>query len=280
MKLSIVILAAGQGTRMRSALPKVLQPLAGRPLLAHVVTTSHSLGADDICVVYGHGGDQVQAAFAGAKLRWALQAEQLGTGHAVMQAMPETPDDNLVLVLCGDVPLVRTDTLTALTDAAGSDALGLLTVDMDDPAGYGRIVRDASGRVQRIVEDKDAGAAEREIAEINTGVIACRKERLDGWLGQLSADNAQGEYYLTDVIEAAVRDGVAVNTVKATNPAEVMGINDRRQLAEAERAYQALAADSLMRDGATLADPSRVDVRGNVRVGQDVFIDVNTVLRR
>jgi bifunctional UDP-N-acetylglucosamine pyrophosphorylase/glucosamine-1-phosphate N-acetyltransferase len=274
--LSIVILAAGQGTRMRSALPKVLQPLAGRPLLSHVVACAHDLGADDICVVYGHGGDRVQAAFAGEPLRWALQAEQLGTGHAVKQAMPETPDGNQVLVLFGDVPLTRPATLRRLIEATGDGEIGVLTVEMSDPTGYGRIVRE-NGKVVRNVEEKDANAAEREISEINTGVLVCPAVKLKDWLEQLGNDNAQGEYYLTDVIGMAVGDGVTVTGIKADKPEEVMGINDKQHLASAERALQRRLVEEQMADGVGFADPARVDIRGTLKCGQDVFIDVNAI---
>ncbi len=276
MGLSIVILAAGQGTRMRSDLPKVLQPLAGRPLLAHVVATAEALSADDVCVVYGHGGDLVQATITGEHLRWALQAEQLGTGHAVMQAMPETLDENKVLILYGDVPLLTTATLQNLLVEAGEDDLAVLTVDLEDPTGYGRIVRQ-DGLVVRNVEHKDATPDEQAIREINTGVVCCPGTRLKAWLDRLGNDNSQGEYYLTDIIAMAVADGVAVHGVKADNEAEVMGINDKKQLAEAERALQARLVDELMTAGVGFADPARVDIRGTLKCGKDVFIDINAV---
>lgn len=276
MAISIIILAAGQGTRMRSARPKVLQPLAGRPLLSHVIDVARDTGADDTCVVYGHGGDDVRAAFDGERLRWALQAEQLGTGHAVMQAMPDTPDDNIVLILAGDVPLLQAATLRRLLDACGDDDMGVLTVDMPDPHGYGRIVR-AGEKVVRIVEEKDASDDERGIREINTGVMCCPAARLRDWLSRLNNDNRQGEYYLTDIIGLAVADGVAVHGVKGDDPEEVMGINDRRQLAEAERAFQRRQVEALMAAGVGFADPARVDIRGTLRCGRDVYIDVNAV---
>ncbi|HSM29870.1 MAG TPA: bifunctional UDP-N-acetylglucosamine diphosphorylase/glucosamine-1-phosphate N-acetyltransferase GlmU [Woeseiaceae bacterium] len=276
MGLSVIILAAGQGTRMRSRLPKVLQPLAGRPLLAHVLERARELDASDVCVVYGHGGETVRAAFPSADIRWALQAQQLGTGHAMLQAVPGTPEDNQVLVLFGDVPLLTTATLKTLLDAAEGDDLLVLTVDMEDPTGYGRILRDGE-RVTGIVEEKDASAAQKAIAEINTGVMLCPAARLKTWLGRLSNDNAQGEYYLTDVIAMAVADGVAVHGVKARNQVEVMGINDRKQLAEAERALQARLVEELMSEGVGFADPARVDIRGKLTCGRDVFIDVNAV---
>lgn len=276
MGLSIVILAAGQGTRMRSVLPKVMQPLAGRPLLRHVVDTARLLAADDVCVVYGHGGDTVKAAFAGDGLRWALQAEQHGTGHAAQQAMPDTPDANRVLILFGDVPLLKPRTLETLVDETGSDEMSVLTVDLDDPTGYGRILRE-DGRVIGIVEQKDAGETELAISEINTGVLLCPAKCLKAWLSALRSDNAQGEYYLTDVIAMAVADGVVVRGIKAADEEEVMGINDKRQLATAERALQARLVDELMASGVGFADPARVDIRGKLVCGADVFIDVNAV---
>ena len=276
MGLSIVILAAGQGTRMRSDLPKVLQPLAGKPLLAHVLACADDLKADDVCVVYGHGGEAVQAAFSAPTLRWALQAEQLGTGHAVQQAMPDTPSENRVLILAGDVPLLTADTLRRLLSETPAADLAVLTVDMDDPTGYGRIVRE-NGSVNRIVEQKDASPAEQALTEINTGVILAPGEKMKSWLANLDNDNSQGEYYLTDVIAMAVADDVEVHGIKANSSAEVMGINDKKQLAEAERALQARLVDELMQQGVGFADPSRVDIRGTLHCGKDVFIDINAV---
>ena len=276
MGLSTIILAAGQGTRMRSDLPKVLQRLAGRALLAHVVDCAAELAADDICVVYGHGGEAVRGAFPDASLRWALQAEQLGTGHALQQAMPETPDDNRVLVLFGDVPLLTSSTCRRLLDETPAADVAVLTVDMDNPTGYGRIIRER-GHVSRIVEEKDARPEEKSVREINTGVMVCGAGRLRGWLENLGNENAQGEYYLTDVIAMAVNDGVTVHGVKADSWTEVMGINDKKQLAEAERALQARLVDGLMKEGVGFADPARVDIRGTLKCGKDVFIDVNAV---
>ncbi|MFO1468417.1 MAG: bifunctional UDP-N-acetylglucosamine diphosphorylase/glucosamine-1-phosphate N-acetyltransferase GlmU [Steroidobacteraceae bacterium] len=277
MKLSVVILAAGQGKRMKSGLPKVLQPLAGRPLLMHVIDTARQLEPAALHVVYGHGGEQVQAAMAAEKLGWALQAQQLGTGHAVMQAMPSVPDDHLVLILYGDVPLTRLDTLRALIAAAGASSMSLLTVNMRDASGYGRILRDAAGKPAAIVEHKDASEAQLAIREINTGLMAVPAKLLRRWLTSLRNDNAQGEYYLTDIVAAAVREKVAVNAVLAGDEVEVMGVNDKVQLAEVETALRARRARELMIAGATLADPARVDVRGEVEVSSDVFIDVNVV---
>jgi bifunctional UDP-N-acetylglucosamine pyrophosphorylase/glucosamine-1-phosphate N-acetyltransferase len=275
--LSVVVLAAGQGKRMRSTMPKVLQPLAGRPLLAHVIDLARSLEPAGIHIVYGHGGDAVRAAFAHERLHWAEQREQLGTGHAVMQALPQVPPENQVLVLCGDVPLTRTATLAALIDAAQHTKLAVLTARLAQPAGYGRIVRDPGGNVRRIVEQKDASESERAICEINTGIIIGEAGAVARWLDRLNNHNAQGEYYLTDIIELAAADGVAVVGHELPDIDEAMGINDKLQLAEAERKYQLRQAQQAMRDGATLADPMRFDVRGRLSVGSDVFIDVNTV---
>jgi len=276
MPLSIVILAAGQGKRMQSLLPKVLQPLAGEPLLRHVINAARMLNPEAIHVVYGHGGDQVKAAFAKDNLQWALQAEQLGTGHALAQAMPVIPDDHNVLVLFGDVPLIQAQTLKTLLEAS-DNALALLSVKLKDPAGYGRVIRSNAGQVVRIVEHKDANTKERLVDECNTGVLAANAKQLKQWLSQLKNNNAQGEYYLTDVISMAVKDGVKVNGVLAPTEAEVLGVNDKVQLAEVESHLRRQRATTLMLQGATLADPSRVDIRGNVTTGKDVFIDVNVV---
>jgi len=261
---------------MRSALPKVLQPLAGRPLLRHVLDCAGMLGAEDIAVVYGHGGDAAITACGRDGVRWALQAQQLGTGHAVQQAMPETPDANQVLVLFGDVPLLTVATLQRLLAATAADEVSVLTVDLHDPAGYGRILRDGDS-VTGIVEDIDATAAQRAITETNTGVMVCPASRLRRWLEQIGNDNVQGEYYLTDVVAMAVRDGVRVRGIKAGDRVEVMGINDKKQLAEAERALQVRLVERLMAEGVGFADPARVDIRGNLTCGKDVFIDVNAV---
>ena len=276
MGLSVIILAAGQGTRMRSELPKVLQPLAGRPLLTHVLDCAAAIHADDVAVVYGHGGAVVKTACDRNGLRWVLQAEQLGTGHAVQQAMPETPDDNQVLVLFGDVPLLTAATLERLIAGTPADAVSILTVDLDNPTGYGRIVRQGDD-VRGIVEHKDADAEQLKIAEINTGVMIAPAASLKRWLDAIGNDNAQGEYYLTDVVGMAVTEGMAVRGVKADNGTEVMGINDKKQLAEAERALQARQVDELMEQGVGFADPARVDIRGTLTCGKDVFVDVNAV---
>jgi bifunctional UDP-N-acetylglucosamine pyrophosphorylase/glucosamine-1-phosphate N-acetyltransferase len=277
MKLAVVILAAGQGKRMKSDLPKVLQPLAGRPLLRHVVDRARRLEPESIHIVYGHGGDQVRAAINDADLGWALQAEQLGTGHALMQAMPNIKDDALVLVLYGDVPLIDPQTLKQLIESSGPKALGLLTVMLDDPTGYGRIVRNARGAIQKIVEQKDASRAQLRIREGNSGIMAAPAKLLRRWLGKLRNANAQGEYYLTDIIAMAVKDRIKVAPLIAPRVVEMLGVNDKIQLAELEALHRAECARELMISGATLADPARIDVRGEVSVGRDVFIDANVL---
>jgi bifunctional UDP-N-acetylglucosamine pyrophosphorylase/glucosamine-1-phosphate N-acetyltransferase len=273
----VVILAAGEGKRMKSALPKVLQPLAGRPLLKHVIDTARSLKPAGLQVVYGHGGEQLRAALRDEALCWTLQAERLGTGHATAQALPHIPDDHMVLVLYGDVPLISHATLTELLGLAGPRHLSLLTVSLAQPGGYGRIVRNARGLVQRIVEQKDATRRELAIRECNTGVLACPARLLKRWIARLQRNNAQGEYYLTDVIAMAVAEKVAVSPLSARDAAEVLGVNDREQLAQLEALHRARAARELLRAGVTLADPARVDVRGTLTTGSDVFIDVNVV---
>jgi len=278
MQLSVVILAAGQGKRMISDLPKVLQPLAGRPLLQHVIHTARVIEPDGIYVVYGHGGAQVQAALGAEPVEWVLQAEQLGTAHAVMQAMHLIPNDHQVLVLYGDVPLVRAQTLTKLLAAAGEDSLALLSAKLPDPSGYGRIVRDAAGEVRAIVEHCDATPQQLAIHEVNTGLMTMPAKRLRECLLTLRNDNAQREYFLTDVVAAAVGGGCRVCAVLAGDAAETAGVNDKVQLAQAEAHYRRARSKELMLAGATLADPERIDVRGEVEVGPDVFIDVNAVL--
>jgi bifunctional UDP-N-acetylglucosamine pyrophosphorylase / glucosamine-1-phosphate N-acetyltransferase len=277
MKLAVVILAAGQGKRMKSDLPKVLQPIAGRPLLAHVVSRARTLQPASMHVVYGHGGESVRAALAGENLTWALQAEQLGTGHAVMQAMPAIADDELVLVLYGDVPLIRADTLRQLVAMAGARSMSLLTVMLEDPTGYGRIVRDRRGAIQKIVEQKDANQAQLRIREGNSGIMAVPARLLRRWLGKLKNANAQGEYYLTDIIAMAVRDKVKVTPLVAPTLAEVLGVNDKAQLAVLESLHRAERARELMVAGATLVDPARIDVRGEVVLGRDVLIEPNVL---
>lgn len=274
--LNIVVLAAGKGTRMRSELPKVLHRLAGRPLVQHVLDAASALAPSATCVVYGHGGDAVPQALAGRTLRFALQAPQLGTGHAVMQALPHIDAGAATLVLYGDVPLVRSQTLAPLVDAARGGALAVLTATLEDSQGYGRIVRE-DGAVRRIVEQKDASPAEQAIREINTGIMAIPAGRLNGWLGRLGNQNAQQEYYLTDLVALAVADGVDVVGLDLAEPWEVTGVNCPRQLAELERVAQRLEAERLMEAGVRLADPARIDVRGRLTVGRDVWIDVGCV---
>lgn len=272
-----IILAAGQGTRMRSALPKVLHPIAGKPMLQHVVDACAALGATNIAVVYGHGGDQVRETIHG-DVQWALQAEQKGTGHAVAQAIDLAGDDDVVLVAYGDVPLIQQETLQALADATVDHGLVVLTTQLTNPTGYGRIVRDEAGAVQAIVEEKDANDDQRKIQEVNTGFTAARGVDLKRWLQQLSPQNAQGEYYLTDCVGLAVGEGQVVTTVLCADPIEVEGANNRVQLANLERAAQRRQVEALMLAGVTVADPARVDIRGTISVGQDSFIDVNVVL--
>ncbi|MBR8331472.1 bifunctional UDP-N-acetylglucosamine diphosphorylase/glucosamine-1-phosphate N-acetyltransferase GlmU [Burkholderia ambifaria] len=275
--MNIVILAAGTGKRMRSALPKVLHPLAGRPLLSHVIATARTLQPSRLVVVVGHGAEQVQAAVAAPDVQFAVQAEQLGTGHAVRQALPLLDPAQPTLVLYGDVPLTRASTLRRLVDAARDGSYGILTVTLDDPTGYGRIVRDAAGFVTRIVEQKDASPEQLKIAEINTGIIITPTGQLAMWLGALKNENAQGEYYLTDVVELAIEAGFDVVTSQPDDEWETLGVNSKAQLAELERIHQRTIADALLVDGVTLADPARLDVRGTLRCGRDVSIDVNCV---
>ncbi|VWD52568.1 bifunctional protein GlmU [Burkholderia lata] len=275
--MNIVILAAGTGKRMRSALPKVLHPLAGRPLLSHVIDTARTLQPSRLVIVVGHGAEQVQAAVAAPDVQFAVQAEQLGTGHAVRQALPLLDPAQPTLVLYGDVPLTRASTLQRLVDAAREGRYGILTVTLDDPTGYGRIVRDAAGFVTRIVEQKDASPEQLKIAEINTGIIVTPTAQLSMWLGALKNENAQGEYYLTDVVELAIEAGFEVVTAQPDEEWETLGVNSKAQLAELERIHQRNIAEALLVDGVTLADPARLDVRGTLRCGRDVSIDVNCV---
>ena len=274
--MNIVILAAGMGKRMQSALPKVLHPLAGKSLLGHVIDTARTLTPSGLCVIYGHGGEAVPTAFAGDGLTFAKQEPQLGTGHAVMQALPYLDDAVPTLILYGDVPLTRTASLQRLVDSAGSDKLGILTITMDDPTGYGRIVRE-DGKIVRIVEQKDASAGEKAIREINTGIIVAPTAKLRQWLATLSNNNAQGEYYLTDIIARAVADGVEVVSAQPDDVAETLGVNSKVQLAELERLHQRRVAHALLEQGVTLLDPARLDVRGSLVCGRDVSIDVNCV---
>ncbi len=278
--INVVILAAGQGKRMRSDLPKVLHPIAGKPMLGHVIDTARQLGTVRICVVYGHGGERVREAMTAADLRWTKQEPQLGTGHAVLQALPELEKVGAgkaaSLVLYGDVPLIRASTLQRLIDAAGDTKLALLTAHLDDPHGYGRIVR-VDHKVTRIVEEKDADDAERAIQEINTGILVAQTEALARWLPQLGNRNAQGEYYLTDIVAMAVAEGMDVVTAHPDANWETDGVNSKAQLARLERIHQRNIAEALMEQGVTLADPDRIDVRGELVCGRDVFIDVNCV---
>ena len=276
MALEILVLAAGVGKRMRSSLPKVLQPLAGQPLLGHVLATARELSPRKVIVVHGHGAEAVREAFNGEKVEWVLQAEQLGTAHAVTQAMPHVSADANVLILYGDVPLIRAATLKRLLEAAG-DGLALLTAEPADPAAYGRIVRDGAGRVAKIVEQRDASAAERAIREINAGFYALSARRLSGWLKKISNRNAQKEYYLTDLVSLAVGESAPVTAVKTDDAWEAAGVNTPRELAELERQYQRLQADRLLDAGVRLADPARIDVRGSLECGREVAIDVNCV---
>ena len=276
MALNIVIMAAGKGTRMKSNLPKVLHKLAGQSLLQHVLKTAVELGADRIVAITGHGAELVESAVAAPNLRFVRQMPQLGTGHAVQQAVPALIDEGTTLILNGDVPLIRPDTLLALVQACGGRQLALLTIELPDATGYGRIVREGT-TVRAIVEHKDATPAQRQIREVYTGVMAAPTALLKRWLGRLKNDNAQGEYYLTDVVAMAVADGVAVTATAAASETEVLGINSPVQLADLERRHQRALAEGMMESGVRLADPSRIDVRGELQTGRDVEIDVNCV---
>ncbi len=277
MSLHIVVLAAGQGTRMRSSRAKVLHELGGRSLLKHVIDAAQNLNPEKIHVVIGHGSEQVTRCLANENVHWVIQEQQLGTGHAVAQAMPDIEEDDLVLVLYGDVPLIQVETLNTLLEKTTDGSLALLTVVLPDSSGYGRIVRNAAGAVQKIVEHKDACESELEIKEINTGILAAPAAKLKQWLGQLKNSNQQQEYYLTDIIAMAVTDGLEVKTTKPTAIEEVSGINDRTQLVALERYYQYQKAKRLMLQGVTLADPARIDVRGELHVGMDSKIDINCI---
>ena len=277
--LSVVILAAGQGTRMKSNLPKVLHEIAGKPLLRHVVEVVSGMEAvADIHVVYGHGGEKVKAALGDLPINWVLQDRQLGTGHALEQAMPEIADGRQVLVLYGDVPLITRQTLERLVQTAGASGFGLLTATLAEPQGYGRIVRDDSGEIVRIVEEKDASDAQLRIQEINTGMLVAPAEKLRAWLKRLENNNAQGEFYLTDVIELAARDAVKINSVSPGALVEIEGVNNKLQLANLERAFQRRQAEQLMLDGVQLLDPARFDLRGFLQAGKDVVIDANVII--
>lgn len=280
MKLQTIILAAGQGTRMRSSLPKVLHKIGGKPLLSHVYELATQLGDNSVNVIYGHGGNQVLAELSGFEAEWTEQKEQLGTGHAVMQVADWIEDNGTILILYGDVPLLKLETVRKLIGYADKDGVGLLTVNLDEPTGYGRIVRDDGGNVACIVEEKDANHQEREIREVNTGIMALKGELLKSWLSRLSNQNSQGEYYLTDIIALAVADGVYVDTAQPVEQSEVLGINNQVQLAQLERVFQMRQAVKLMERGIRLLDPARFDLRGEILShGQDVEIDVNVVLK-
>ena len=277
MSFSAVILAAGKGTRMKSNLPKVLHPIAHKPMVQHIINTVMSVGADNIHLIYGHGADQLKEALGHNELNWCLQEEQLGTGHAVQQAAESIQDNEDILILVGDAPLIKQETLASLIAVKEQCDLALLTVELDDPTGMGRIIRDGD-QVTAIVEHKDATEEQRAIKEINTGMMIMNGADLKRWLGQLSNDNAQGEYYLTDVIEMAAKEGKVIKASQPSNAIEVEGINNRMQLAKLERAFQLEQANALLMDGVSLLDPTRFDLRGDLHVGKDVVIDVNVVI--
>ncbi|MBC3766563.1 bifunctional UDP-N-acetylglucosamine diphosphorylase/glucosamine-1-phosphate N-acetyltransferase GlmU [Neptunicella marina] len=277
MSFSVVILAAGKGTRMKSSLPKVLHPIAAKPMLQHIIDTVQQLDSDNIHLVYGHGGDQLKQSICGNKLNWCLQQEQLGTGHAVQQAADAISDSEDVLILVGDAPLIQAGTLKRLIETKKNSDLALLTVHLNDPSGMGRIIRNGE-QVVAIVEHKDASEQQRQINEINTGMMMMRGSDLKRWLGLLKSDNAQGEYYLTDVIAMAASEGKVIKAAHPDTAVEVEGVNNRKQLAVLERAYQMRKADELMAQGVSFADPARFDLRGKFSAGQDVFIDVNVII--
>ncbi|TCB46529.1 UDP-N-acetylglucosamine diphosphorylase/glucosamine-1-phosphate N-acetyltransferase [Acinetobacter terrestris] len=277
MSTSVIILAAGKGTRMRSNLPKVLQPLAGHPLLRHVIETAKKLNAANIITIYGHGGDKVQQAFAQENVQWVEQAEQLGTGHAVKVTLPVLPRDGVSLILSGDVPCITQETLEKLLAVSRETGIGLVTLTLNDAAGYGRIVRE-NNKIQAIVEHKDANDTQRQIKEINTGIYCVSNAKLHQWLPKLSNNNAQGEYYLTDIVAMAIADGLEVASVEPERAFEVEGVNDRIQLAALEREFQSYQAKKLMQQGVHLIDPARFDLRGNLSVGRDVRIDINVII--
>ena len=276
MKLSVIILAAGQGTRMKSSLPKVMHRIAGKPMLEHVYNRSQELGSVDVHIVFGHGGDHLHEYCSDFNVKWVLQDEQLGTAHAVQQASPDIRGDHVALILYGDVPLIKSETLKTLVAGVKNNNIALLTVDLDEPTGYGRIVRE-SGKVVAIVEHKDANDQQKEIKEVNTGILAVRAEYLNQCLDRVDNKNSQGEYYLTDIIAMAVSDGNEVNTTQPQNTYEVEGVNDRKQLAKLERIHQLEVVEKIMAEGVTVADPARVDVRGELTIGNDSFVDINTI---
>ena len=277
MTLNVIILAAGQGKRMYSVLPKVLHKLAGKPMLGHVIDAAMKLQPTKVCAVYGHGGSTVPNAFEDCVITWVKQEPQLGTGHAVMQTLPHLDQGGTSLILYGDVPMVTADTMRALVNIANQDKLALLTVKLDDPTGYGRIVRDGNSKILSIVEHKDATEAQRTINEVNTGIMAVPTEYLARWVSNLSNNNAQGEYYLTDIVAKAVSEGIAVEAHILTRAWESLGVNSKSQLAELERIHQRNVAEALMEKGVALADPARIDVRGYLATGRDVFIDINCI---
>lgn len=277
MTTTVIILAAGKGTRMRSNLPKVLQPLAGRPLLGHVIQTAKQLNANNIITIFGHGGTQVQQQFQQENIQWVEQTEQLGTGHAVQMTLPVLPHDGLSLILYGDVPLVRQQTLEKLLTVSSTTGIGMITLHVEDPTGYGRIIRE-NDKIQAIVEHKDASEQQRQIQEINTGIYCVSNQKLHEWLPKLSNNNAQGEYYLTDIVAMAVADGLEIASIQPDLAFEVEGVNDRIQLAALEREFQLQQAKTLMQQGVTLTDPSRFDLRGTLNIGQDVRIDINVII--
>lgn len=278
MTLGIVILAAGQGTRMRSTLPKVLHPLAGKPILGHVLDTAFALNPQIIVVVYGHGGEHLLATFSQSQVEWVEQKQQLGTAHAVQQAMPKLVTVDQVLILYGDVPLITTATLHNLIQISINDVLGIITAQLSDPTGYGRIIRDDTRRIVRIVEQKDATSAELMVNEINTGIMLANRSRLSNWLHGIKNNNAQSEFYLTDVIAMATEDGVTVASVQPYHVDEILGINDRIQLAYLERQLQLQQAQALMRKGVTIIDPARFDLRGSIEAEIDIVIDINVII--
>jgi bifunctional UDP-N-acetylglucosamine pyrophosphorylase / glucosamine-1-phosphate N-acetyltransferase len=280
MSLEVIVLAAGKGTRMRSQLPKVLHKLGGRSLLDHVLIAANALNPDTVSVVFGHGGDRVRQSVDSEAMNWVFQAEQLGTGHAVKLAMPKVQDDAIVLIMYGDIPLISADTMTRLVACAReADSLAVLTVELDDAGQYGRIVRDKKNQLHSIVEAKDADAAVLAINEINTGFMAAPASRLKDWVSRLSASNSQAEYYLTDVAAMAVNDGLVVPTVEVDDHWQTEGVNSRLQLAELERVYQRRKAEALLLAGVTLADPARIDIRGDTEIGEDSYIDINVVFQ-
>jgi bifunctional UDP-N-acetylglucosamine pyrophosphorylase/glucosamine-1-phosphate N-acetyltransferase len=276
MQLSVIILAAGQGTRMKSALPKVMHKLGGVPMLEHVYNRSKELGTEDIHIVFGHGGEHLHDYCSDFNVEWVLQDKQLGTAHAVQQASPHIDDDHIVLILYGDVPLIKAGTLRTLIDNATAGTISLLTVDLQDPAGYGRIVRE-DNEVIAIVEHKEATDEQKKITEVNTGILAIQAGMLNDYLNKIDNNNVQGEYYLTDIIELAVKDGKKIMTSQPENTYEVEGVNDRSQLSRLERIKQRELVETIMQDGVTVADPSRIDIRGELKVGNDSYIDVNCI---